>query len=96
MLETQLPMPPSFAYKAPFSSFNSSQSSQTTFIIIKQQHHKIMKIFSTILFVFVCVVNILCASSAPAPLCPQHIGPPCPYYYNNTMDDYQPGINSIK
>lgn len=31
------------------------------------------------------------ASSDDDALCPQHIGPPCPYYFNNTMPDYTPG-----
>eukprot|EP01124_Arcella_intermedia_P011524 TRINITY_DN1791_c0_g1_i4.p1 TRINITY_DN1791_c0_g1~~TRINITY_DN1791_c0_g1_i4.p1 ORF type:complete len:543 (-),score=96.58 TRINITY_DN1791_c0_g1_i4:30-1658(-) len=27
------------------------------------------------------------------PLCPQHVGPPCPRFYNNTMRDYVAGDN---
>jgi len=33
-------------------------------------------------------------SFAPPPDCPQHIGPPCPRFYNNTMPDYIPGANT--
>jgi len=30
-------------------------------------------------------------SQPPPPICPQHIGPPCPREYNNTIPDYTPG-----
>jgi len=46
----------------------------------------------------VALLSVVFSQPIPSPtpsICPQHIGPPCPRYYNNTMPDYVPGDSVV-
>jgi hypothetical protein len=50
--------------------------------------HSLVVLLALVAVVFACSGHRL---SAPEDLCPQHIGPPCPRFFNNSYQDYQPG-----